>query len=68
MQMTRFSSRGIAAAGYEGERLVIAFRNGGTYAYTGVPAAIAAQLLAAPSKGRYYQSFIRGRFPSVRIG
>ena len=68
MQMVSFSSRSIAAAGHEGGTPVIAFRGGGVYRYSGVPAPVAPALFSAPSKGRYYQSFVRGRYPSVRVG
>lgn len=67
MQMIPFASRSIAAAGYEGGVLVVAFRGGGVYEYRGVPVATASQLFSAASKGRYYQAFIRGRYPSVRV-
>lgn len=67
MQMVNFASRSIAAAGYEDGALVIAFRGGGAYRYSGVPPATASQLFSAASKGRFYQAFIKGRFPSVRI-
>lgn len=67
MQMVNFASRSIAAAGYEGGVLVVAFRGGGVYRYSGVPQATASQLFSAASKGRFYQSFIKGRFPCVRI-
>ena len=67
MQMVNFASRSIAAAGYDGGALVIAFRGGGVYQYSGVPQPIAAGLFSAASKGRFYQSFVKGRFPCVRI-
>lgn len=67
MQMIPFASRSIAASGYEDGVLVVAFRGGGVYEYRGVPTAVASQLFSAASKGRYYQTFIKGRYPSVRI-
>jgi exosome complex RNA-binding protein Rrp42 (RNase PH superfamily) len=36
--------------------------------YSGVPPAVAQGLAQAASKGRYYQQFVRGRYPAVRIG
>jgi hypothetical protein len=68
MRMIAVASHSIAAVGYESGTLVIAFRRGGLYRYSGVPGAVANRLLSSESKGRYYQSFIRGRYPSVRIG
>lgn len=67
MKMVPCNSRAIAALGYEANVLVVAFRNGGTYQYTGVPLSVAQAFANAPSKGRYYQSFIQGHYPSVRI-
>ena len=66
--MIPVASTSIAAIGYEAGCLYIAFRAGGVYRYDGVPEAVAQALLGAPSKGRYYQSFVRGRFQSVRVG
>ena len=43
-------------------RLAIRFRHGGWYTYSGVPARIAAGLVAAPSLGRYFHAHILGRF------
>lgn len=68
MRLVPVSSRSIAAIGYEGGVLVVAFRAGGAWRYHNVPPALAAQLLAAPSKGRFYARMVRGRFPSVRVG
>lgn len=67
MQMFPVASRSLSAVGYEGGILVIAFRNGGVYQYSGVPSAVAQGLAQAASKGRYYQQFVRGRYAAVRI-
>lgn len=67
MRMVPFSSRSIAAAGYDSGVLVVAFRGGGVYEYRGVPESTASQLFSAASKGRYYQTFIKGRYQSVRV-
>lgn len=61
-------SSNIAAVGYEGNTLIIAFRAGGVYAYHGVPEALFRQLLQAPSKGGFYTAFIKGKFASNRVG
>lgn len=68
MNMVPVASTSIAAVGYETGCLFIAFRAGGVYRYDGVPEAVASALEHSPSKGRYYQSFIRGRYSSVRVG
>lgn len=66
--MIPVASTSIAAIGYEAGCLYIAFRAGGVYRYDGVPEAAAQAFERSPSKGRYYQSFVRGRFQSVRVG
>ena len=68
MNMVSVPSRAIAAIGYENGFLVIAFRAGGVYQYSGVPLQAAQGLLYAPSKGRYYRRFIQGKYPAIKIG
>lgn len=68
MQLVPVASHSIAAIGYEGGVLVVAFRTGGVWRYQNVPPVIAAQFQAAPSKGRFYARMVRGRFPSVHVG
>ena len=68
LNMVPVASTSIAAVGYEAGCLFIAFRAGGVYSYDGVPEAVASALEHSPSKGRYYQSFVRGRYSSVRVG
>lgn len=45
------------------QRLRIRFQDGHTYEYRGVPPPVHAGLLAADSKGRYFNTTIRGQFP-----
>jgi hypothetical protein len=43
--------------------LDVAFKSGGpTYRYHGVPPATHTELLAAPSKGKFFGAAIKGRF------
>jgi hypothetical protein len=42
--------------------LRVVFRSGRIYAYAGVPAAVAAGLAAAASKGEYFKRVIRDRY------
>jgi hypothetical protein len=49
------------------ELLQLEFCSRAIYQYVGVPAAVHAALLSAPSKGRYFNQAIRGRFPYCRI-
>jgi len=67
MQMFPVASSSLSAIGYENGTLVVAFRDGRAYRYDGVPQGIADGLARAASKGRYYQAFVRGRYPSVRV-
>ncbi len=48
--------------------LEVEFTNGSIYQYTGVPAAIYQELMAAPSHGTYFAQYIRTRYPYKRIG
>lgn len=68
MRMVPVPSSSIAAIGYEGASLFVTFRKGGTYRYDGVPDATFRAFMASASKGAYYDSFIRGRYPSFRVG
>ena len=62
MSMISVSSSAIAAIGYEGGTLAVAFRNGGLYYHPGVPYAVYVGLMQALSKGAYYNAHIRGRY------
>jgi len=44
-------------------RLVLIFRSGRRYAYSGVPPEVYAALKAAPSRGAYFNEWIRDRYP-----
>lgn len=59
----------LAAADYDGNRgqLRIDFRDGSRYAYSGVPVQLFLDLIAAPSKGAFFNRRIRGRFVYVKI-
>jgi hypothetical protein len=43
------------------------FANASVYQYFEVPAAFHAELLAAPSKGRFFNQWIRGHFHYQRL-
>lgn len=61
-------SRSVRAIGYDarGGRLTVVFRNGYRYVFFGVPAAVFEAFLAAPSKGRFFNWRVRGRYQSAR--
>ena len=65
-----FASSVIRGAWYLPERrqLDLLFTSGRRYVYSGVPLAIAAGFAEAPSKGRFYNSEIRNRFPCREVG
>jgi hypothetical protein len=46
----------------DSQRLLVVFVSGRTYAYEGVPADIFAALQAAPSRGTYFNEWIRDRY------
>lgn len=47
--------------------LAIRFASGEAYAYRGVSAEVYAALLAAPSKGRFFQAHVRDFYPFERL-
>ena len=69
MQMIPVRSRVIVAIGYNplSQELHIQFRQWRVYVYLGVPENVYTALMTAPSKGRYYNRVIRGRYRAVRV-
>jgi hypothetical protein len=65
MRVAPVESTTLATVGYDEARSVLQleFRSRAIYQYFGVPAAVHEGLLEAPSKGSYFNRFIRGRFP-----
>ena len=59
----------LATVAYDPARklLLLEFCSRSVYEYFGVPAAVHRELLNAPSKGRYFNQFIRGRFAHRRV-
>ncbi len=49
------------------QTLTMTFPNGSRYAYSEVPPEVHTGLEAAESKGRFYHSEIKGKFPSTRL-
>lgn len=64
MNVTAVESSTLATVAYDDARelLQLEFRNRAVYQYFGVPAAVHAALLCAPSTGAYFNRVIRGRF------
>jgi len=57
----------IDSIGFEKNVLEVRFRNGGLYQYLDVPESVLALLMQAPSKGRFFNQEIRGRYPALRL-
>jgi hypothetical protein len=69
MRIATVESATLARVGYDEaqELLQLEFGSRAVYLYFGVPAAVHEALLGAPSKGRYFNGTIRGRFPYRQI-
>jgi len=61
-------SSSLASIGYSPEQHILEaeFRRGDVYRFFMVPREVYDQLLSAESKGRYFNSFIKGRFPFAK--
>jgi lysyl-tRNA synthetase class 2 len=59
----------IRDSSYDADRheLTVRFSSGRAYVYSLVPAAIAAALAGAPSKGSYFNLHVRDRFPFRKV-
>ena len=68
MLATTVESITLATIAYDApaQRLWLEFRSRAVYCYFGVPPAVHQGLLAAPSKGTYFNRNIRARFPYHR--
>jgi hypothetical protein len=67
MIRTPLRSSTLAAAGWGQGVLELEFRSGSIYRYDGVPQGVFEALLAAPSRGRFFNRRIRGRYPAERL-
>ena len=65
MNVKPVESTTLVAVGYDETReiLHLEFRIHAVYRYFGVPGSVYEGLVAAPSKGRYFNESIRGHFP-----
>jgi len=65
MHVIAVESTTLATIAYDEARklLQLEFRSRAIYQYFGVPVAMYQALLGAPSKGSYFNQFIRRRFP-----
>ena len=69
IQREAIASSAITAVGYSKRlhALEIEFRNGAIYRYLNVPPSVHGALIAAPSKARFYDENIRGKYRSVHV-
>lgn len=69
MRVATVESSTLATVAYDERRevLQLGFCSGAVYEYSGVPATVPQALLDAPSKGRYFNDAIRGRFAYRRV-
>ena len=70
MRRRAVDSTTMRSVGYDAKSgiLEIEFDSGAVYQYVGVPARTYEQLLAAESKGRYFNDEIRDSYPYVQVG
>lgn len=62
-------STDLKSVGYDSlsRTLEVEFQKGGVYQYLGVPESVHLGLMAAPSHGKYFNQFIKGRYPFNRL-
>jgi KTSC domain len=61
MIRTSVSSSNLTSVGYDSisQTLEVEFNHGGIYQYSGVPASVYADLMAASSHGQYFDRYIK---------
>lgn len=69
MKRYAVKSRAVHALGYDADRelLVVEWKSGRAYEFSGVPRDVFEWLLAVPSKGGFINRMIRDRYPERRI-
>jgi hypothetical protein len=60
-------SSNIARFSYHNDTLTVIFKNGGKYAYFGVPEAIFEEMKGAESKGKFLNSEVKGKFDVQKL-
>ncbi len=66
---TTLNSSNLASAEYDADKqvLIIQFHNGTRYAYQDVPLRVFLELEKSESPGKYFNSFVRGKYGSAKI-
>ena len=69
MERTAVRSRDLSIIGYDAGvgTLEVTFKNGGVYHYREVHEAVFHSLLKAPSHGRYFNEFIKDKYPTAKV-
>ena len=64
------SSSTVRSIGYDRqtETLEIEFGSGRVYQYYNVPDRLHVEIMQAPSKGQFFNTYIRDRYPYSRVG
>jgi hypothetical protein len=68
MDMIPVVSSNLSRVGFEQGILVIEFKSGGRYRYMHVPEMVFKSLLLAESKGKFFDSNIKDKYPFQKIG
>jgi hypothetical protein len=67
MDLRKVKSTNLSAVGWQAGTLRILFQTGSAYDYFDVPAKLFNQLMAAESKGTFFQEFIKGQFTFRKV-
>ena len=67
--MARVESSNLKEVAHDakGNTLSVTFHNGGQYVLHDVPEKLYKELLAAPSKGKFYGERLRGKHPTIKV-
>ncbi|MGA2650955.1 MAG: KTSC domain-containing protein [Terracidiphilus sp.] len=70
MERNNVASSNISSIGYDPQTstLEVEFLNGGIYQYYGVPENMYQQLMSAPSKGQFLNTYIKNQYAFSRTG
>ena len=70
MDKQRVSSSTVMSIGYDRqtETLEIEFGSGRVYQYYGVPDNLHSKIMQVPSKGQFFNTYIRDQYPYSRVG
>jgi len=70
MERNDVASAGVRSVGYDAQALTleIEYADGGVYQYYGVPEHMYEQMMSAPSKGKFVNTYIKNQYPFSRTG